>query len=323
VSAAAVFGAFALLFIAAALAIALRVGRKLVDPVAALVGAAEGLGRGELLEPLPTGLVETDKVAAAMVKASLSLRLSSANMERRVLAALADAEKAQRAVIQNQRLEAVGHLTGGVAHDFNNLLMVVDNNTYVLRTTRPELAGNPHVAAIERAVATGAKLTRQLLTFSRRQALRPEVIDLAARLPDLLELIRASLPSGIDVTCSVAAGTAPVEVDPAELELAIINLAVNARDAMEQGGGTFTIHANNVLPGALEGDGQLLVVIEVKDTGKGIEPHVLPKVFEPFFTTKDVGHGTGLGLSQVYGFASQAGVQRESRASPVKVPWFD
>jgi signal transduction histidine kinase/ActR/RegA family two-component response regulator len=316
-AAAAVFGAFAMLFIAVALAGAARVGRKLVGPVTALVGAAEGLGQGEVLTARRTGLEETDKVAEAMAEASRSLRQSSETMERRVKDALAEAEKAQRAVIQNQRLEAMGHLTGGVAHDFNNLLMVVNNNTYLLRRTNPALDGNRQIASIERAVATGAKLTRQLLAFSRRQALRPEVIDLAERLPELLELIRASLSSAITVTCEVAAGTAPIEVDPAELELAIINLAVNARDAMDKGG-TLSIHAGNAGPASLAGHDEPLIVIEVRDTGKGIEADVLSRVFEPFFTTKDVGHGTGLGLSQVYGFATQAGGLAKIDSEPGK-----
>jgi signal transduction histidine kinase/ActR/RegA family two-component response regulator len=316
IKAASAFGLIAMLLIAAAVISSLRAGRKLLDPMTALVEAADRLGRGDVVEARPTGLVETDKVAEAMAAASRSLRTASATMEKRVTDALAGAERAQRAVIENQRLEAMGHLTGGVAHDFNNLLMVVNNNTHLLKLKKPELEEDAQVAGIERAVATGAKLTRQLLAFSRRQALRPEVIDLADRLPDLLGLIRTSLPSNVEVSCKVAPDTAPIIVDPAELELALINLALNARDAIEQGGGSLSVRARNVPKGALEGLDDSLVEIEVRDNGRGIAPDDLARAFEPFFTTKGVGHGTGLGLSQVYGFATQAGGTARIESEP-------
>jgi CheY-like chemotaxis protein len=219
-------------------------------------------------------------------------------MKARVDEALAEADKAHQVVLQNQRLEALGQLTGGVAHDFNNLLMVVSNYAYLLRARQPGAAQSPELAGIQRAVATGAKLTRQLLAFARRQPVRPEPVQLQARLPELVSLLKASLGSRVSVTCEVAADTAPVLVDPAEFELALINLAVNARDAMPDGGSVRVTAAN-------QADGTVL--LRVADTGTGIPADVLPRVFEPFFTTKPVGHGTGLGLSQVIGFAQQAG----------------
>ncbi|MCC7549356.1 MAG: response regulator [Burkholderiales bacterium] len=215
-------------------------------------------------------------------------------------------ERAEEALRQAQKLEAMGRLTGGVAHDFNNLLMVVGNNLYLLERLQPQLAGSPQIAAIGRAISSGENLTRQLLSFSRRQALRPEVIRLQDNFPALLAMIRPALGRGIEVTGDVAPDVRPVEVDPSELQLAIINLAVNAKDAMPHGG-RLTITARNLAPGEvpdLSGD---FVVVSVADTGEGIAPELVEKVFEPFFTTKPPGKGTGLGLSQVYALCAQAG----------------
>jgi len=220
--------------------------------------------------------------------------------------------QAEDALRQTQRLEALGHLTGGVAHDVNNLLMVVSNNAYLLRRllTGPlppaalARAEKP-IDAILRAVTTGSRLTRQLLAFARRQALRPQPLQLQERLPLLLELMGHSVSATITLEGHCAPDTEPVEVDPAELELAMINLAVNARDAMPDGG-RLTVQVRNATPGEHEGLGHW-VSITVSDTGRGIPAEVLDRVFEPFFTTKEQGKGTGLGLSQVYGFCQQAG----------------
>jgi two-component system NtrC family sensor kinase len=219
--------------------------------------------------------------------------------------------QAEDALRQTQRLEALGHLTGGVAHDVNNLLMVVSNNAYLLRRLlgrngeAVEAKLDKPLDAILRAVTTGARLTRQLLAFARRQALRPELIRLQDRMDTLVDLMRHSVSSTIAVEGRAAADTGLVLVDPAELELALINLAVNARDAMPQGG-RITVEARNALPHEHEGLGTW-VSIAVRDTGVGMPPEVLDRVFEPFFTTKEQGKGTGLGLSQVYGFCQQAG----------------
>jgi two-component system NtrC family sensor kinase len=219
--------------------------------------------------------------------------------------------QAEDALRQSQRLEALGHLTGGVAHDVNNLLMVVSNNAYLLKRLIAVRTGNvePRVAkpidAILRAVTTGARLTRQLLAFARQQALRPEVICLQDRLQQLVDLMRHSVSSTVAVSGQVAPDTHCIEVDPAELELALINLAVNARDAMPDGG-RLSVEVRNAHPDEHEGLGDW-VIIAVSDTGSGIAAELLEHVFEPFFTTKPQGAGTGLGLSQVYGFCQQAG----------------
>ena len=216
----------------------------------------------------------------------------------------------QRARIENalhhvQKLEALGRLTGGVAHDFNNLLTIVSNNLHLIRRVDPKMADNKQLAAIGRAVTSGERLTRQLLAFARRQPLQPEVISIHERLPALLALIAPTLGPRIQSSVEVDPKTKAVLVDPAELELAIINLAVNAKDAMPDGG-RLTLSARNALPAELDSAGEF-VVMTVADTGIGIDPELTDRIFEPFFTTKPAGQGTGLGLSQVYGLCAQAG----------------
>ena len=217
-------------------------------------------------------------------------------------------EAAEGALRQAQRLEAIGKLTGGVAHDFNNLLMVVSGSVERLQR---DLKEPKHVRLLEMiATATkrGESLTHQLLAFSRRQTLAPSVIDLNQHLPELKDLLNRSL-RGITTEVELPGRSCAIKVDANELELALLNLAVNARDAMP-GGGVLRITAEPVeLDGkpSEEGLHGEFVAIRVADSGTGIPPEVLPQVFEPFFTTKDVGKGTGLGLSQVYSFAKQAG----------------
>ena len=218
-------------------------------------------------------------------------------------------EAAEGALRQSQRLEAIGQLTGGVAHDFNNLLMIMSGS---LQRLRAELTDKKHARLLDMigtATQRGESLTRQLLTYSRRQTLTPQVIDLSQRLPSLRELLLRSLGGGIEVKVDVPDGVCAIRIDPSEFELAILNLAVNAKDAMPNGG-TLSIRAKPVtLKGEATEEGLIgeFVAIRVADTGHGIAPDVLARVFEPFFTTKEVGKGTGLGLSQVYGFAKQSG----------------
>ena len=220
-------------------------------------------------------------------------------------------ETAQRVQIEDslrqaQKLEALGRLGGGVAHDFNNLLMVISNNVYLHRRLQPSVADSPHLASIERAVHGGTKLTGQLLSFAHRQALRPERVRLQEELPNILTLMGPAVGSSVRVDMHVEPDTALIEVDVAELELALLNLAINARDAMPSGG-RLRIEAANAVAGAARGLDGAFVVIGVQDSGTGVAPELLERVFEPFFTTKPVGRGTGLGLSQVYGFCTRAG----------------
>jgi signal transduction histidine kinase len=250
------------------------------------------------LPPL-LGLYIAARVALRRTRESLSAaqQLSDETVARR---------RVEEALLQAQKLEALGRLTGGVAHDFNNALMVISNNLVLIRMKHPGVAAGP-VESIGRAVGSATKLTRQLLAFSRRQALVPEIIELAERLPSMQDLINPVLGGRVQLSLAVEPGTARILVDSAEFELALINLAINARDAMPSGG-SFGVTARNAAPAEvpplLQGP---MVIVEARDTGGGIPADVITKVFDPFFTTKPVGQGTGLGLSQVYGLCQRAG----------------
>jgi CheY-like chemotaxis protein len=216
---------------------------------------------------------------------------------------------------QAQKMDALGQLTGGVAHDFNNLLAVFANGLQLIERSPSLDQRERAIAGMRRAIARGTGLTHQLLAFSRRRAMNPEALDLAALLRGMRELLARSLRGDIEVRMDLADGLWPVEIDGGEFELAILNVCVNSRDAMPNGG-TITIAARNVasatvVPGRT-GD---FVELSVTDVGLGMPPEVLARVFEPFFTTKDVGKGSGLGLPQVYGFAQQSGGRLDIRST--------
>jgi PAS domain S-box-containing protein len=217
-------------------------------------------------------------------------------------------QRAQEQLAQSQKMEALGQLTGGIAHDFNNLLMVVSGHAQTMRKRTTDAKMTSSIDAILLAATRGATLTRQLLGFSRRQHVDPVPVDLRGRVEALKELLASSLRGGVKLVVDIPPAIWPIMVDEGELELTLLNLALNARDAMPDGG-VVTLAAENMtlrktseLP--LEGE---FVALSVSDIGTGIPPDVLPRIFEPFFTTKEIGRGTGLGLSQVYGFAQQSG----------------
>ena len=218
-------------------------------------------------------------------------------------------ERAQEQLSQSQKMEALGQLTGSIAHDFNNLLMIVSGYAQLMRRQIGDPKHLKAIDAINSAANRGESLTRQLLAFSRRQPINPVVTDLKERIDGVHEMLVGALRGNVNLECEIAADLWPVEVDIAELELALVNIAVNARDAMP-GGGVITLSAANVTLSKSDGVDQLegdFVALAMADTGVGIAPDVLPRIFEPFFTTKALGKGTGLGLSQVYGFSQQSG----------------
>ncbi len=214
---------------------------------------------------------------------------------------------------QAQKLEAVGQLTGGIAHDFNNLLTVILGNSEFLRE---ELIDKPQLKQLAEmtltAAARGAELTSRLLAFSRQQTLSPKVVDLGVVVRSMETLLRRTLPESVAISFRESVGPLRAEVDPGQLETAILNLAINARDAMPNGG-HISIEVMNVLLDeeyvSRERDVEPghYVVVAVSDTGTGMTPEIVDRVFEPFFTTKEVGRGSGLGLSMVYGFVKQSG----------------
>jgi CheY-like chemotaxis protein len=216
--------------------------------------------------------------------------------------------RAEAALRQTQKLESIGQLTGGVAHDFNNLLAVFATGLQLLERNVAAEQRQRVFEGMRRAVARGTGLTRHLLAFSRRRPVNPESIDVAVHLKGMREMLNGSLGGHIQVEMDFDTEVWPVEIDAGEFELAILNLCLNARDAMAEGGAV-TISADNVQVDDERGAQAAYVKLSVTDTGCGMPPDVLARAFEPFFTTKDVGKGSGLGLPQVYGFAQQSGGQ--------------
>jgi PAS domain S-box-containing protein len=210
----------------------------------------------------------------------------------------------QKHLAESQKLDALGQLTGGVAHDFNNILMIISGSLHFLKKS---VGGDPKtqraISAIETATKRGAALTGQLLTFARRQSVNPQPINVSEKIEAIREVLDTGAGSAVKLAFDFDSGLWPVAADISELETALVNLVINARDAMPAGG-TVTVAAHNL---ASQAGGSDFVAISVQDTGLGIAPDVLDKIFDPFFTTKPVGKGTGLGLSQVHGFAHQAG----------------
>ena len=242
----------------------------------------------------------------------------AAEMERRVAertlaleAEQQDRRRAEEALAQVRHMESLGRLTGGIAHDFNNLLTVVigQADRIIAATPDERLRGMARLA--RRAAERGADLTRQLLAFSRRQVLRPRALDMAHVLPPLRELIARTIGETITVTAEAAPGLWMVRADPAQFESAILNLAINARDAMPAGGSLRLRAANLPLSASQARELRLeagnYVALQVTDTGQGMDATTLAHAFEPFFTTKPVGSGSGLGLAQTYGFVRQSG----------------
>jgi signal transduction histidine kinase/ActR/RegA family two-component response regulator len=237
--------------------------------------------------------------------------LSEAN--RRLKREMEEREKAEAALRQAQKMEAMGQLTGGVAHDFNNLLMVASSGLDLMEKTSDPARRERLKGAIRQAIDRGASLTQQLLAFARRAPLKPEIVDLNVLLRGMREMLDRTLREDIIVHLDPAPDIWPVEIDSSQLEVAILNAAVNARDAMPNGGSITVSADNKPAGGPSERD---LVQISIRDTGSGMPPDVLARVFEPFFTTKEVGKGTGLGLSQVYGFAHASGGEVQIDSAP-------
>ena len=220
--------------------------------------------------------------------------------------------QAQEALLQSQKLQALGELAGGIAHDFNNLMTVV-RGTADLLLRRPDLPEEKRSRYLHTVLETSERatsLTSQLLAFARRQPLEPEVIDLSVRLDALAEMIQRTLGNQYRLELDLAPALWPVEIDPTGLETAVLNAVLNARDAMPDGGEIriATKNLSAVEPG--------MVSLSIADTGPGIPPEQAERVFEPFFTTKPVGKGTGLGLSQIHGFAEQSGGSVTFRSAP-------
>ena len=227
-------------------------------------------------------------------------------------------EEAREQLFQAQKMEALGQLTGGIAHDFNNLLQALSGCLQMVERRISDPQVRELLAAGHQAVGRGAKVTRQLLAFARGEMLRPEPINIRDRLLGASELLTHALRADIRLEMDLPPDLWPIEVDPTQFELALLNLAVNARDAMPEGGNLRIVGRNAPLPPGQDPEGLAgdFVCLAVIDTGTGMAPDVLARAMEPFFTTKGVGKGSGLGLSQVYGFARQSGGTARISSAP-------
>jgi two-component system, NtrC family, sensor kinase len=273
-------------------------------PVFVVAGLETWAIRAQWFSQMGSHLIFGLPATAALV----AIVLLALKRTRRFYEEAARRQVAESALKQAQRLEALGQLTGGVAHDFNNLLMVVEGSAQRLKRRHHDPQDLKSLDMIESAVRKGANLTRQLLSFSRRQSLSPKVIDLVDCIEKFREVLKQSVPGDIEIEVQAPQQDIPVKVDPDEFEIALLNLTLNARDAMPDGGRitiavTTTTFDSGAGPGGLSGE---FAVVAFSDTGCGIADEIRDRIFEPFFTTKKVDRGTGLGLSQVYGFAQQS-----------------
>jgi signal transduction histidine kinase len=252
---------------------------------------------------------ETDRTAQVMAQASVTIHRSSREMAHRVKEAVAQAERSHQALLQGQKLEALGNLTAGISHEFNNLLQSMAMGLQLAEMLTPHPRARRAIEGCQRSARRATRLTRHLMTFSRSRTADAEQVDLRVLIIGMHELLTGALPNRVTLTLELPEGAWPTVLDPVQCELAILNLAINARDAMPEGGPlVIALHQLTLVqdnPFGLAAGPYLCV--DVEDSGCGMSPEVQAHVFEPFFTTKPVGEGTGLGLAQVYGFTRQSG----------------
>ena len=294
-----------LLLIVATLA-AQRFGRRALAPIAYLGRSAEDLGQGREVVYEPQGVVELDAVARRMAEASRLIRHAQHDLEQRVAEAVSASERAHAALVRSQKLEALGRLTGGIAHEFNNLLQTLTTALQLaaLTSTQPKVLGL--IDTCKRTVGRATALTTRLGAFGRVQDAKLLTIAPDEQTRNAAQLIRNVLRHGIRLELDCSAGAWPVTVDPLQFDLALLNLAINARDAMPDGGTLHIAVRNRVLDASADRAGGEYVQVSVADSGAGMPPAVLAHALDPFFTTKAPGQGSGLGLPQAYGFAEQS-----------------
>jgi signal transduction histidine kinase len=299
----------AILLLAAAILLSIRFCRTILVPLRTLTLDASALGRGERVASSVTGLQEIDVVSASLAAASEQIRSATETMENRVAEAVAASERSQATLLQSQKLEALGRLTGGIAHDFNNLLQTLSTGLHLADRLSTNHDAQTAISSCKRAVGRAAKLTRQLMAFGRSQVSEARRVDVRDQLLAMEDLLKGALRSNIELSFDLAEDLWPVHVDPLQLELAILNLSINARDATP-GTGLFRISAANLEVDADQiaqlAAGQY-VQLSFQDSGEGMSEEVMEKALDPFFTTKPAGKGSGLGLAQIYGFTKQAG----------------
>ncbi|MFC0132665.1 hybrid sensor histidine kinase/response regulator [Massilia eurypsychrophila] len=307
VRAAALLGAMLVLVLLLALAAARRTSRSTILPIEHLGTVADRLGRGEPVRYQSQGLLEIDRVGLRLADAADQITTAQSELERRIAVAVANNERAQVALIKGQKLEALSRLTGGIAHDFNNLLQTLTSALQLAAMTADPDRVQSLLATCQAAVRKATDLTAQLGSFGKVQDARLEVVELGPTIRKKMQLLASAVGSSVSVRLDLADRLWPVRIDPVQLDLALVNIALNACDAMPQGG-ALRIGAENVpaerAPRELPGE---YVLLRVTDTGIGMSPEVLANALDPFFTTKPMGQANGLGLAQVYGFATNSG----------------
>jgi signal transduction histidine kinase/ActR/RegA family two-component response regulator len=315
-------------FSALTILLAFIISHHLNRTIGALTGAAGALGRGAVIEPPDSAVREFNEIGAVLERTSRVLRGLTSNLEAQVAERTSELSatntrltseiklrmETEAQLVQMQKIEAIGQLTGGIAHDFNNMLSVVLGSLRLMqrRLQRGDTAVEKYVDAAIEGANRAANLTSRLLAFSRQQALAPEVLDGNKLIAGMGEILRRTIPESIQIETVLAGGLWRTFADAPGLENAVINLAVNARDAMPNGGKLTIETANAALDDAyvatkLDLKAGQYVMIAVADTGSGMPPDVIARAIDPFFTTKPAGQGTGLGLSQVHGFIKQSG----------------
>jgi len=298
-------GIMAVLLVLAAV-LARRFGQRAIGPIESLGRSAEDLGQGREVVYEPQQIVEIDAVARRMAEASRQIRRSQAELEQRVQEAVSASEQAQAAMMRGQKLEALGRLTGGIAHEFNNLLQTLATALQLASLTATQPKVQSLIDTCKRTIARATALTSQLGSFGRIQDAKLLTVAPCEQLRNSVQLVRNVLRQGIELELQCEEDLWPVTVDPLQFDLALLNLAINARDAMPDGG-RLTIAARNcVLEPTHERSGGDHVLVTVTDTGSGMPPEVLAHAMDPFFTTKAPGKGSGLGLAQAYAFATQS-----------------
>ena len=289
------------------LALALYFARQIGGPVLALSDAAAELGRDRVPAPLRTGLFEADQVGAALHDAGMRSARATEVLESRVAEAIRQTQEAQTRLLDGQKHEAIGRLTGGLAHDLNNFLQTMSTGLQVLDRLVKEDPGRRVIEASTRALDKAAALVRQMLAFGRTQPLKPQPIDLHDFVLRCEDLMGRAVGGKVRLSADIEPGLPPLMADATQFELALLNLVFNARDAMPDGG---TVLIRGRLASATQASALPLgryIAVDVVDTGGGMDAEVLQRVFEPYFTTKAVGVGSGLGLPQVRAFAVQSG----------------
>jgi signal transduction histidine kinase len=316
-------GVIAVVLIGLAVLGAILAARGTTRAIESLRLSAQELGRGGRASAQRWGVTEIDAASRAMAWASDEIHNHRTQLERRVAEAVSEAERSQRALLQAQKLEALGRLTGGIAHDFNNVLQTLTSGLQLAQMSSSDGRIKSPLESCQRAVDRAAALTRQLMAFGRVQDARLETIDVAMQLDAMTPLLKGGLPSNIVFRRDTASDLWRITVDTLQLELALLNLTMNARDAMPHGGSLRISAANAVIGTGVPGTGGIperrshgqfgelkpgrYVRIAVVDTGEGMPPDVLARAVDPFYTTKSVGRGSGMGLPQAYGFAHQCG----------------